>query len=136
MDANEFYELAENLMSSVDHGNEASYRTIVGRAYYAVYLLTRDWMDECFTQEVKESEGKSHEKYTNCLKGLQRKKMDIRFSTFAFALEKLKNKRHFADYDLTNVIGKVNAKEAVLSSKKLIGDLDCLKKEYSPKTNE
>lgn len=130
MHAKEFYDLAENLISSNNYENEASYRTVVGRAYYAVYLLTRDWMNKCFSQELIETAGKSHEKYTKCLRRLQREKQDMALSRFATALETLKEKRNFADYDLDNEIGKINAKEAVLSSKKLIDELDILKTKY------
>lgn len=62
----------------------------LGRVYYAVYLATRDWIDQRFSAEIKEVEGNSHEKYTNCLLVLQRKNMDLTLSRFSRELKVLK----------------------------------------------
>lgn len=131
--ADSFYETAEHLMIGLSTpSKEAMLRTITGRAYYAVYLSTRDWMDKTFSIELKSEIGGSHEKYTNCLKRLQRTHMDLSLSRFARELCELKDKRHFADYCIgTNEVqGEVNTKEAMLQAKKLLGDLQILKIKY------
>lgn len=131
MFAQDFYVVAEDLLST-QPSDEATLRTAVGRAYYAVYLLTRDWIDFRFPDEIREAEGRSHERYTNCLNNLQRKFMDLQLSRFARELTGLKDKRHFADYCISNldVQGVVNTREAMLQAKKLLDDLAQLQAKY------
>ena len=132
MVADDFYTVAENLLSNLLPNEEAMLRTVVGRAYYAVYLSTRDWMDSRFSKELSEAEGNSHAKYTNCLKNLQRTKLDLLLSRFARELCELKDKRHFADYCIgsDDIQDEINTKEAMLQAKKLLNDLEVLKSKY------
>lgn len=132
MVADDFYTVAENLLSNLLPNEEAMLRTVVGRAYYAVYLSTRDWINCRFSKEIIETEGNSHEKYTNCLKNLQRVYFDLSLSRFARELCELKDKRHFADYCIGNddIQDEINTKEAMLQAKKLLNDLEVLKSKY------
>ncbi len=131
MFAQNFYAVAEDLLNSQPN-DEATLRTAVGRAYYAIYLLTRDWIDSRFPDEIMEADGGSHERYTNCLNSLQRKFMDLQLSRFARKLANLKDKRHFADYCISDldVQGVANTREAMLQAKKLLDDLAQLKAKY------
>lgn len=133
MIADDFYTSAENLLSNLLPNEEAMLRTVVGRAYYAVYLSTRDWINFRFSKEIKETKGSSHEKYTNCLKNLQRVYFDLSLSRFARELCELKDKRHFADYCIgdDDIQDEINTKEAMLQAKKLLNDLEVLKRKYS-----
>ncbi len=132
MIAENFYTFAEELLKDSDNLHEALLRTVVGRAYYAVYLSTRDWMDVRFARELSETEGNSHIRYTKCLMQLQRTHFDMALSKFARELTELKDKRHFADYciDVEEVQDEINTKEAILQTKKLLNDLDALKRKY------
>jgi len=132
MIVDDFYTTAENLFKDCCSSDEAILRTVVGRAYYAVYLSTRDWMDSRFSKELSEAEGNSHAKYTNCLKNLQRTKLDLLLSRFARELCELKDKRHFADYCISDedIQDGINTKEAMLQAKKLLNDLQVLKDKY------
>ncbi|WOE32184.1 MULTISPECIES: hypothetical protein [unclassified Acinetobacter] len=131
MFAQNFYVVAENLLDNQPN-DEATLRTVVGRAYYAVYLLTRDWIDSRFPDEIRVAEGRSHERYTNCLNSLQRKFKDLQLSCFARELTNLKDKRHFADYCISSsdIQGEANTKEAILQAKKLLNDLKKLQDKY------
>ncbi|RKG37349.1 hypothetical protein [Acinetobacter sp. WCHAc060007] len=132
MVADDFYTVAENLLSNLPPNEEAMLRTVVGRAYYAVYLSTRDWINCRFSKEISDTEGNSHEKYTNCLKNLQRVHFDLSLSRFARELCELKDKRHFADYCIgdDDIQDEINTREAMLQAKKLLNDLDVLKSKY------
>lgn len=133
MVAEEFYTAAENLLNNISYPEEATLRTVVGRAYYAVYLSTRDWIDYRFSKEIGEAQGNSHERYTNCLKNLQRVHFDLSLSRFARELCELKDKRHFADYFISDldIQDEINTREALMQAKKLLNDLRSLKDKYS-----
>ncbi|ARG16075.1 hypothetical protein B7L44_05395 [Acinetobacter nosocomialis] len=128
MVAKDFYTVANNLLNNLCEPEEAVFRTIVGRAYYSVYLQTRTWMNHRFPLDLDSTEGNSHSKYTNCLKALQRKHFDLSLSRFARELEELKEKRHFADYEVNedDILGEVNTKAALLQANKLLSDLESL----------
>ena len=132
MDVENFYVVAQNLYRENKEKNEAINRTVVGRTYYAVYLATRDWMDQSFTTELAETQGNSHEKYTKCLFSLQRKHKDLTLSRFSSDLKKLKDERHFADYDLDpeDIQTHINTQATLLLGQKLLRDLDALKAKY------
>ena len=132
MDAQDFYTVAKNLHDVNTEKDEATNRTVVGRVYYGVYLATRDWMDQRFSAEIKEVEGNSHEKYTNCLLVLQRKNMDLTLSRFSRELKVLKEERHFADYQFNpkDKQTHVSTQASLLLGKKLLDDLDVLKQKY------
>ncbi|HEO1805903.1 hypothetical protein ACKESD_17220 [Acinetobacter baumannii] len=133
MVAKDFYIVANNLLTNLCEPEEAILRTIVGRAYYSVYLQTRDWIDLRFPEDINEAVGNSHSKYTNCLRALQRKNFDLALTRFARELEELKDKRTFADYDVgkEDILGEVNTKEALLQANKLLKDLEVLINKYS-----
>lgn len=132
MDVQDFYTVAKNLHDANTEKDEAINRTVVGRVYYAVYLATRDWIDQRFSTEIEEAEGNSHEKYTNCLSALQRKHMDLALSRFSRELKTLKAQRHFADYDVDEDDQQthISTQAALLQGKKLLDDLDILKQKY------
>lgn len=132
MVADDFYNVAERLLTSTKNPNEALLRTVVGRAYYAVYLSTREWVDQRFSVEISQTQGNSHERYTNCLKALQRVHFDLALSRFARELCELKDKRHFADYSISeeDIQDEINTREAMLQARKLLNDLDTLKRKY------
>jgi hypothetical protein len=132
MVADDFYNVAENLLINAENPHEALLRTVVGRAYYAVYLSTREWIDQRFSVEVNQTKGNSHERYTNCLKALQRVHLDLALSRFARELCELKDKRHFADYCIgdDDIQGEINTREAMMQARKLLGDLQILKSKY------
>lgn len=132
MDVQDFYTVAQNLHDTNAEKDEAINRTVVGRTYYAVYLATRDWIDQRFSTEIEESEGNSHEKYTNCLSLLQRKHMDLTLSRFSRELKTLKAQRHFADYEFDSKDRQtyVSTQASLLLGRKLLDDLDILKKKY------
>lgn len=132
MIAQEFIELANRLMDSDELHSEASLRTVVGRAYYTVYLLTRDWIKVRFPDVLDEAVGNSHEKYGDCLRKLQRKYMDLSFSRYARQLAELKSKRTFADYhiEVDEVQDVINTQESLLQALSMINDLDILIEKY------
>lgn len=132
MNVENFYTVAQNLYQANTEKDEAINRTVVGRTYYAVYLSTRDWMNQRFATELAETEGRSHEKYTNCLKALQRKYIDLSLSKFARELEHLKDERHFADYefDPQDTQTHVSTQVTLLQGQKLLKDLAVLKAKY------
>ncbi|MEN8406047.1 hypothetical protein [Acinetobacter seifertii] len=133
MVAKEFYTVAKRLVVELGEPDEAILRTIVGRAYYSVYLQTRDWINQRFPEAIFQAEGKSHEKYTNCLFKLQRDLFDLELSRFASKLLKLKERRRFADYDVgeSDILGKVNTEEALLLADQLLKDLEKLINKYA-----
>lgn len=128
----DFYDFAEELLESTENPHEALLRTVVGRVYYAVYLSTREWIDQRFSVELSQAQGNSHERYTNCLKTLQRVHFDLSLSRFARELGELKDKRHFADYHIEkdDIQDLTNTQEAILQAKKLLNDLKLLKSKY------
>ncbi|RZG76625.1 MULTISPECIES: hypothetical protein [unclassified Acinetobacter] len=132
MDVQDFYIVAKNLHDANTEENEAINRTVVGRTYYAVYLATRDWIDQRFPDEIDEAEGNSHEKYTSCLLALQRTHMDLTLSRFSRELKTLKAQRHFADYSINKNDQQtyISTQAALLQGKKLLDDLDILKQKY------
>lgn len=133
MDVQDFYTVAKSLHDANTEKDEAINRTVVGRVYYAVYLATRDWIDQRFSTEIEEVEGNSHEKYTNCLSVLQRKHMDLALSRFSRELKTLKAQRHFADYnvDKNDQQTHISTQAALLQGKKLLDDLGILKQKYT-----
>lgn len=72
MDSKDFHTIAQKMFSELSEPEEAILRTVIGRAYYAVYLKTRDWIDQKFSEELSLCVGKSHERYTKCLDRLQK----------------------------------------------------------------
>lgn len=133
MDVENFYTVAQNLYQSNTEKDEAINRTVVGRTYYAVYLATRDWMNQRFATELAETESKnSHEKYTECLFSLQRKHIDLTLSKFARELKTLKAQRHFADYEFApqDTQTHVSTQVTLLQGQKLLKDLEVLKAKY------
>ncbi|MDV7233102.1 hypothetical protein R4446_00035 [Acinetobacter baumannii] len=133
MDSKDFHTIAQKIYSELSEPEEAILRTVVGRAYYSVYLKTRDWIDQKFPEDLSLCFGKSHERYTNCLIKLQQKHMDLRFSKFSRELKGLKDQRHFADYEVgeEDILGKVNTEMALLLAEQLLNDLDLLINKYS-----
>lgn len=133
MDSRDFHIIAQKIFSEFSEPEEAILRTVVGRAYYSVYLKTRDWIDHKFPEDLSLCVGKSHERYTNCLNKLQQKHLDLRLSKFSRELKALKDQRHFADYEVSeqDKVGKVNTEMALLQAEQLLNDLDILIKKYS-----
>lgn len=133
MVAKEFYTVAKRLVVELGEPDEAILRTIVGRAYYSVYLQTRDWINQRFPEAIDQEVGKSHEKYTNCLYKLQRELFDLELSRFATNLKTLKERRRFADYEVgeMDILGKVNTDEALLLAEQLLKDLEKLINKYA-----
>ncbi len=50
-DPYEFYEISKHFYRNFDD-NEALLRTIIGRAYYSVYLVCREWLRDNFNIDV------------------------------------------------------------------------------------
>ncbi|HCA5147090.1 TPA: hypothetical protein MW178_002305 [Acinetobacter baumannii] len=132
MVAKEFYTVAKRLVVELGEPDEAILRTIVGRAYYSVFLQTRDWLKKRFPEELEKTVGNSHEKYTNCLDALQRQKFDLEFTKFSRELKTLKAKRRFADYEVgeNDILGKVNTEMSLLLAEQLLKDLEKLINKY------
>lgn len=132
MDVENFYTVAVNLHDTNSEKNEAINRTVVGRTYYAVYLATRDWLQQRFATELENAQGNSHEKYTICLLSLQRKYIDLNFSRLSWDLKTLKAQRTFADYefDFQDIQTHTDTKATLLLGQKLLKDLAVLKAKY------
>ncbi len=112
--------------------NEAAYRTIIGRWYYAAYHHVKTWLEQRFANELADTDGHSHEKITLCCNTLQRKHMDLEFSKLGRLLSNLKTERVKADYLLDLSFQPFDVPRIRLIYKDIIRQLTHLKNKYPP----
>lgn len=118
-DANEFLVLADDLLAT-DASSEARQRCVIGRAYYAAFLLTREYL---IAQGHKFNRNTVHQDVWNDMASLR---SPVR-NSISVAGKRLRDWRNSADYDLVyrSDLPK-EAKIAVLTAKRLISDLRSL----------
>ncbi|NOQ35504.1 MAG: HEPN domain-containing protein [Methylococcaceae bacterium] len=106
----EFYVFAGKLY--IQSTNEATYRTVIGRAYYAVHLCAKDYT------KIINSSGSVHEEVIKYFK--TRNKRVFR------QIKDLKDLRNKADYNLIESIQKRDAGESLRLAKDILKALNYL----------
>lgn len=110
----DFFEVAESLYKN--EKTAAGYRTVIGRAYYAAFLMARD-------QAGLHSRGPGgHEGVAQHYK----LKPHSEHALIGNRLDSLRVERTYADYDCTTDIGQRRAGGAIAMSRQVIKDLQNL----------
>lgn len=111
---NEFFKLAQKMLSDTKYDNEPGWRTVINRCYYGVFLQIRESLkaellkvdEELFDAFNKEyTRGKMHSLIKNILKSINPKT-----GTFFAKVQKSRRK---SDYDLSISVTKNEAEEAI-----------------------
>jgi len=106
----EFYIFASQLYTQ--YSNEAAYRTIVGRSYYAAFSCAKDY------SQIVNSSGSIHNEIIQYFKVRDRKVWNF--------LKDLKELRRIADYELTKTVQKRDAAESLRLTRKILIALNYL----------
>lgn len=107
----EFYNFASQLYNQSTDG-EAAYRTIIGRAYYAVHLCAKDHAD------ITSSSGSVHNTVIQYF--------ETRNKQVYNQIRDLKKLRTKADYELNVTINKREVGESLRLAKKILTTLNYL----------
>lgn len=107
----EFYIFAGELYNQSTH-NEAIYRTIIGRAYYAVHLCAKDYTN------IINSSGSIHNAVIDHFENRNRRVFN--------QIKDLKDLRTKADYQLSETVQKREAGESLRLAKQILTALNYL----------
>lgn len=129
MDAREFENTA-NQLYSLDLKCEGNRRTIVGRWYYCIYHEVKYWLEQTFSINFDDIDGRTHEKLTICCRQLQRAKMDLELSKLGRLINELKGQRVHADYFLDEPFRNFELEKAKLKFDEINDQLNLLKSKY------
>lgn len=106
----EFYLFASWLYPQSD--NEAAYRTVIGRAYYAVHLCAKD------CAKIKNASGSVHEEVM--------KHFETRNKRLFRQIKDLRDLRNKADYELSEKVLKRGAGESLRLTREILKSLKYL----------
>ncbi|WP_017662604.1 HEPN domain-containing protein [Baaleninema simplex] len=124
-DGKNFLVLAEKILKNSQFPSEASYRTSISRAYYAVFLTAREYIkvkNPTNWQNIITRGGNVHKK----VKNYYASRFGNNGKRITNKLNSLRKKRNNADYEISTVITKSQAEQACLDAKtaiNLIGQL-------------
>jgi len=118
----DFLKLAKQLFHDEKYQSEAAIRTIIGRSYYSVFLHVREFIKdnlekldpnlyEEFMQYIL-PKGVVHSSVRKIIKKLSFK--------LGYKIAKLSDLRKDADYDLSIIISKQEAEEAIQTAEELM----------------
>lgn len=127
----DFFKISENLFDAaysesskiltLNKCEEALLRTIVTRAYYAVYLTCREWLNRNFgidlNKEAREKEKSVHSILLEIMWDRTQRQYLIDF------IRELKIKREMCDYDLKIQIEKSDARRSILIAKDILDEI-------------
>jgi len=119
-DPHEFYKISKHLYENFD-SNEALLRTIIGRAYYSVYLACREWLRENFNINVnKEAKKRKISVHFILIDLIYEKRREGYFVDF---IRELKEKRESSDYELKIHIAKEDAERAIYLAESVLNGI-------------
>ncbi len=96
---------------------EAKYRTIVSRAYYAAFHSSSIYLLENYGIETNVKGEGSHDRV---IRELMKLNVDPIAKKAAEKLKLLKNSRKYADYNIDEKRNKLHAETAIMQSKEII----------------
>lgn len=115
-----FYEVSKHLYENFDN-NEAILRTIIGRAYYSVYLTCREWLRENFGIDInRESKKRKVSVHSALIHLIYERRGEGYFIDF---IRELKEKRELSDYELRIHITKEDAEKAVYIAESILKEV-------------
>jgi len=119
-DPSEFYKISKHLYENFDN-NEALLRTIIGRAYYSVYLVCREWLRNNFNIDVnKEARKRGVSVHSTLIELIYEKRREGYFIDF---IRELKEKRESSDYELKIHITKEDAEKALYLAESVLNGI-------------
>lgn len=123
-DPHDFLDVAKNIESSAS--TEAEYRNCIGRAYYAAFLVVREYGDvNSIARSVQKPDGRPLGSHEQIIDSVQRfSSSSARF--FMGQLDTLKHLRRKADYELTVRQTAQTARNALLDADAIIQWVDGL----------
>ncbi len=126
MQAEDFYQIAKNLADSELAPNEARYRTVIGRVYYATYHQVTQWLI-AYDDEFVLTGGGMHEKIAECCTRLAKKTGIRQFLSLAFKYKHLVELRVLADYKIETQCTKEDMQQAIIEAEKIINLIENIK---------